>query len=96
MEKLDGCTSNLKNSFITKVGKQIPSGFSISTISSLKKIENKYDVYRSKDAMKKFCKLFREHVMKIVNFKKKKVKLLTKGQLESYEKAKICYICKKN
>ena len=31
--------------------------------------------------------------MKIINFKNKKMKLLTKGQHESYENAKICYIC---
>ena len=32
--------------------------------------------------------------MKIINFKKNKIKLLTKEQQESYENAKICYICK--
>ena len=32
--------------------------------------------------------------MKKINFKKKKTKLLTKEQKESYENAKICYICK--
>ena len=32
--------------------------------------------------------------MEIVSFKKKKMKLLTKEQQESYENAKICYICK--
>ena len=32
--------------------------------------------------------------MKIINFKKKKMKLLTKEQQESYENAKICYIRK--
>ena len=32
--------------------------------------------------------------MKIISFKKKKMKLLTKEQQESYENAKICYICK--
>ena len=33
--------------------------------------------------------------MKIINFKKKKIKLLTKEQQESYKNAKICYICEK-
>ena len=42
--------------------------------------------------MKKICKLLREHAIKIINFKKKKMKLLTKKQQESYENAKIC-IC---
>ena len=32
--------------------------------------------------------------MKIINFKKKKMKLLAKEQQESYESAKICYISK--
>ena len=44
--------------------------------------------------MKKFCEFLREHAMNIIHFKKKKMKLLTKEQLESYENTKICYICK--
>ena len=44
--------------------------------------------------MKKFCESLREHAMKMINFKKKKVKLLTKEQQESHENAKDCYICK--
>ena len=44
--------------------------------------------------MNKFCKFLREDAMKIINFKKKKMKLLTKDQQESYENAKICYVCK--
>ena len=31
-EKVDGCKNNLKSSFITKDGKNIESGFSISTV----------------------------------------------------------------
>ena len=31
--------------------------------------------------------------MKITDFKKRKIKLLTKKQQGSYENAKICYIC---
>ena len=45
--------------------------------------------------MKKFCKSIREHVMNII-LKRQKMKLLTKEQQESYENAKISYICKKN
>ena len=44
--------------------------------------------------MKKFCQSLREHAMKIIIFKKKKMKLLTKEHEESYENAKICCICK--
>ena len=52
----------------------------MSTISSFRSIENKQDVYRGKDCMKKFCEFLREHVVKIINLKKKKKKLLTKEQ----------------
>ena len=43
--------------------------------------------------MKKFCGSLREHAMKIINFKKKKMKALTKEQQELYKNEKICYIC---
>ena len=51
IEKIDGCTNNPENSSTTKVRKHIPSGFSMSTISSFRSIENKHDVYRGKDGM---------------------------------------------
>ena len=47
VEKIDGCKNNPENSSKTKVSKHIPSGFSMSTISSFKNIKNKYDVYRN-------------------------------------------------
>ena len=66
----------------------------MSTIPSVKRIENKNDVYRSKYCMKKFCDFLRERAMKIINFKKKKMKLLTKEKQEPDENEQICYICK--
>ena len=36
IEKIVGCRKNPKNSFTTKVGKHVPSGLSLSTISSFK------------------------------------------------------------
>ena len=80
-----------ENSFTTEASKHIPSDFSISPISSFRSIENKHDVCRGKDCMKKFDEYLREHAMKIINFKK--IKLLTKEQQDSYENAKISYIC---
>ena len=38
IEKIDGCKNNPKNSSTTKVSEHIPSGFSMSTISSFKSI----------------------------------------------------------
>ena len=68
----------------------------MSILSSFRSIENKHDLYIGKDCMKKFCESVREHTKKIINFKKKKMKLLTQEQQESYENAKICYICQEN
>ena len=72
IEKIDGCKNNPENPSTTNVSEHIQSGFSMSTISSFRSIENKHDVYRSKDCMKKFCKFLREHAIKIINFTKKK------------------------
>ena len=70
IEKIDGCKNPSKSSR-TKVGEHIPSGFFMSTISSFKCIENKHNVYRGKNCMKKFCESLREHATEIINFEKK-------------------------
>ena len=94
IEKTDGYKNNPENSSTAKVSEHIPSGFSMSTISSFRSIEKKHDLYRGKDCMKKICEFLREHAIKINNFKKKKMKLLAKELQESYENAKIYYIGK--
>ena len=43
IEKIDWCKDNPENP-ATKVSENIPSGFSMSTISSFRSIENKLDV----------------------------------------------------
>ena len=63
---------NTKNIPENSSSKHIPSGFSMSTISSFKIIENKHNKYRGKDCMKKFCEFLREHAIKIINFENKK------------------------
>ena len=37
------------------------------TISWLRSIENKHDVYRDKDYMKKFCDFLRKDAIKVIN-----------------------------
>ena len=78
----------------TKVSKHIPSAFSLPTISSFKSIENKRDVYRNKDCMKKFSESLRQHAMKIINFLKNEV--INKRADESYENSKYVIFVKKN
>ena len=63
----------------TKVRENVPSGFSISKISSFRSIENKHDGYRGNDCMKKFCEFSRERSIKIINFKNKKNEVINKG-----------------
>ena len=72
IEKIDGCKNDPENLSTTKVSEHIPSGFSISTVSSFQYIENKHDLYRGKDCMKTFCEYLREHTMKIIELKNKK------------------------
>ena len=63
-------------------------------ISSFESIENKHDVYRGKDYIKKFFEFVREYAIQIIHVKKKEMKLLTNKQQKLYENAKIFYICK--
>ena len=81
IEKIDGCKNNPENSSTTKVSEHITSSFLMSTISSFRSIENKHDVYRGEDYIKKFYQFVRVLAMKITNFKKKKMKLLTKERI---------------
>ena len=96
IKRIDGYKNNLEKSSIKnkQARKHISSGFSMSTIVSFRSIENKHDICRGKACIKRFCESLREHVTKIINFKKKKMKLLIKEQYESYKNGKICYICK--
>ena len=45
--------------------------------------------------MERFCKDLRNHAMKIINYEEKEMRLLTHKETNSYEKQKVCYICKK-
>ena len=45
--------------------------------------------------MEIFCKYLRDQTMKIINYEKKRGIILTNEEKESYEKQKLCHICKK-
>ena len=53
IENIDGYKNNPENSSTKKVSEHIPSGFIMSTILPFSSMENKYDVYKGKDCMKK-------------------------------------------
>ena len=42
-----------------------------------------------------FCKDLKDQAMKIINYEKKEMILLTVEEEESYENQKVCYICEK-
>ena len=50
----------------------------MSSILSFKSIENRHDVYRSKDCIKKFWKSLRDYAIEIINLRK--MNLLTKEE----------------
>ena len=67
--KIGGCKKNPEKSSATRLSEHIPSGFSMSTISSFKGLENKHEVYRSTHCIKIFCESLREHATtKTINF----------------------------
>ena len=68
IKKIEVCRNDPENASTTKACGHIRSRFPISTILSFKTIENKYDVYRGKDCMKKFCESFKDHTMEIIVF----------------------------
>ena len=55
IRKIDGCTNNQKTSSTAIVGEHIPCGYSMSTFWGFDDIENKHNLYRGKDGMKKLC-----------------------------------------
>ena len=67
----------------------------MSKIRAFDHIENKHTLSRGIVCMKKFCTFLREHGENITDFEKKKMLLLTKEALKSYQDAKACYICGK-
>ena len=82
LEKMDTCYDSSEKSSTTKINKHTPSGYSLFTHCSFNKAKNKIDYYRGEDCMKKFCLDLREHVTKIINYKKEEMIPLTKKRRE--------------
>ena len=96
LEKMDTCkNNNPEESYTEKKAKHKPSGYSRVTCCSFDKSKTEWNYYRGKDSMEKFCKDLRDQAMKIINYEKKEIIPLTNEEKESYEKQKVCYICKK-
>ena len=85
LEKINRCRNNPENSSTTKLSEHIPSGISLSTVSLFGSIENKHDVYRSK-----------EDTMKTINSKRKKNEIINKRAAGTMEMQKSVIFVKKN
>ena len=84
IKKTDGCRNNPEKLPTTKIGIHIPCEYLMSMIWTFDGIENKHDVYKGKDCMKKFYESLREHTIKIIKFEKKRMILLINKEYESY------------
>ena len=62
---------------------------------SFDKSKNERKYYREEDCMKIFCEDLKDRAMKIINFEKKEMILLTNEEKESYENQKIFHMCEK-
>ena len=65
------------------------------TNCSFHETKNKLDCYKGEDSMERFWKDLRDHAIKIVNYEEKEMIPLSDKETKSYEKQKVCYICKK-
>ena len=95
IRKIGGCANNPENFSTTEIRDHIPCGYSVVTIWVFDHIENRHTLYHGKDCMETFCTSIREHAKNIIDFEKKKMLLLTKGESKSHHDANICYICGK-
>ena len=67
LEKMLSCQDNPRNSYTEKKTKHTPSGN-----CSFDASKNKFDFYKRKDCMEKFCKDLKEYALKIINYEKKR------------------------
>ena len=74
--------------------KHKPSGYAWYSICSFDDTKNRRYFYRGKDFVEKFCKDLKELRMEIINFAEKEMMPLTNKEIKSYEKQKVCHICK--
>ena len=78
IKKIDGCANNQEKSSATKIGKLVPSVYSMSTIWAFDTTGNKHSLYRGEDCVKKFCSSLRKHTINVINFERKKMLPLIK------------------
>ena len=73
IKNLDTCKNNSEKSLISKLGKHVSCGYSISTIWTFDHVENKHSFYHGEDCMNMFCSSLRDHAKNVIFFEKKRM-----------------------
>ena len=89
------CHNNPENSCTEKKVKHKLSGYAWYLTCSFDDTKNRRYFYGGKDCIGKFCKDLKELGMEIINFEENEMIPLTNKEIKSYEKQKVCHICKK-
>ena len=87
--------NNPETSYAEKKAEHEPSGYSLSLICSFDATKNRHYFYWGKDCVENFCKKLIELGTEIINYDKEEMIPLADGENKSYEKQKVCCICKK-
>ena len=95
LEKVNTCYNNPEKSSTAKINKHTPSRFSLFTHCSFDTTKNKFDYSRGKNCMKSFCLDLREHATKTINYEKKEMIPLTKGEKQIHNLQKSAIYVKK-
>ena len=94
LKKMQSSQNNPENCYTEKKFKHKPSGYAWCSIWSFDDTKNRHYFYRRKDCIEKFCKDLKELGTEIINFEEKEMIPLTNKEIKSYEKQKVCHICK--
>ena len=92
--KQQSCRNNPNDSYTERKAIHEACDYSLDLVKSFDSKQNKHSFYGGKDCTKNFSKDLKEHATKIINFKEKDMIPLTDKEIESYEKQKVCHICK--
>ena len=97
IRKIDGCAWNPEKSSTMKIGKEIPPEYSMPLIWGFYHRENKHDLLRRKDCMKRFCDSLKRHAKNIILFEKKKIITVSKRRTKIISRGKsMLYLWKRN
>ena len=95
LPKTSSCQNNPEKFYTERKAKHEFSGYSLITCCSFDKSKNEQSYCRGKDCMERFSKDLKNQAIKVINYEKKEMILLTNDKKKLSGKYKLCYICKK-